>query len=83
MVAGRRSYRGYRFPSLACPLHSRYILVHYMDPMDFILSILSITPGDKSREEISSYIKEERINFSVHVVIFLNIELSLTPTSLQ
>lgn len=47
----------------------------YMDPIDLVLSILSIAPGGKSREEISSYIKEERINFSVHVVVFINIEL--------
>lgn len=67
-----------RIADIAFPaLHAPYIVgtYLYMDSIDFVLSILSISPGGKSREEISSYIKEERINFSVHVGVFLNIEL--------
>lgn len=50
-------------------LCSRYYFSKYYTRLE------SIASEAKSRDEISSYIKKGRINFSVPVVVFLNIEL--------
>lgn len=87
MVAGPGSYRGHPFPSLARSLHDRYTLVrvctcmyntyiHGPHRFYFKYTINSSWEGAKQSRDIElDYIKEEGINFSVHVIILLNIKL--------